>query len=95
MLEHLPGLVALTCPSANSYRRLIPNSWSSAFVCYRPDNREAAIRIPSTFRGNEMVSANLEAEREVREGKIDEVLKLAEKEYSLLQDARETEDKSE
>ena len=60
VLHHLPGLVALTCPSVNSYRRLQPQSWSSAFVCYGPDNREAALRIPSPFWGNEMASANLE-----------------------------------
>ena len=60
VMEHLPGLVALTCPSMNSYRRLSPGSWSSAFTCYGPDNREAALRVPSTFRGAEMASTNLE-----------------------------------
>lgn len=60
VLNHLPGLVALTCPSVNSYRRLRPNSWSSAFVCYGPDNREAALRIPSLFWGEEETSVNLE-----------------------------------
>lgn len=60
VLEHLPGLIALTCPSINSYRRLSPRSLSSAFACYGPDNREAAIRIPSVFWGNEMASTNLE-----------------------------------
>ena len=60
VLEHLPALVALTCPSMNSYRRLAPGSWSSAFACYGPDNREAAVRVPSLFWGEEMASANLE-----------------------------------
>ena len=60
VLKHLPGLVALTAPSVNSYRRLAPSHWSSAFVCYGPDNREAAIRVPSLFAGNEMTSVNLE-----------------------------------
>ena len=54
VLEHLPGLVALTCPSMNSYRRLSPGSWSTAYVCYGPDNREAAVRIPSNYWGSEM-----------------------------------------
>jgi glutamine synthetase len=44
---HLPGLVALTCGSVNSYRRLAPQMWSGAFACYGPDNREAALRICS------------------------------------------------
>jgi glutamine synthetase len=60
LLEHLPGLVALTCPSYNSYRRLQPRSWASAYTCYGPDNREAAVRIASTFWGQEMPSINLE-----------------------------------
>lgn len=60
IMAHLPGLVALTCPSVNSYRRLSPGSWSTAFTCYGPDNREAALRIPSRFWGSEMASTNLE-----------------------------------
>ena len=28
----LPALVALTCASVNSYRRLAPHMWSSAFA---------------------------------------------------------------
>src|SRR5262249_22298336 len=34
LLAHLPALVALTCGSANSYRRLAPQMWSSAYTCY-------------------------------------------------------------
>ena len=60
VLHHLPALVALTCGSVNSYRRLQPQHWSSAFVCYGNDNREAAIRIPSRMWGDEEGSANLE-----------------------------------
>jgi glutamine synthetase len=47
VLAHLPGLVALTCGTVNSYRRLAPQMWSGAFACYGPDNREAAVRICS------------------------------------------------
>jgi len=47
VLAHLPGLVALTCGTVNSYRRLAPHMWSGAFACYGPDNREAALRICS------------------------------------------------
>ena len=60
VLAHMPGLVAMTAPSVNSYRRLVPSAWSSAYICYGPDNREAAIRVPSPFWGNEMGSVNLE-----------------------------------
>ncbi len=60
VLDHAPGLLALTCPSVNSYSRLSPNMWSSAFTCYGFDNREATVRVPSRFRGMEEASTNLE-----------------------------------
>ena len=60
LLAHLPGLVALTCGSVNSYRRLVPRSWSSAYTCYGMDNREAAVRIASRMWGMDEASANLE-----------------------------------
>ncbi|MGF7117563.1 glutamine synthetase family protein [Methanobacterium oryzae] len=47
ILHHLPALMAITTPIPNSYRRIIPNSWSGAFQCWGIDNREAAIRIIS------------------------------------------------
>jgi glutamine synthetase len=57
---HLPGLVALTSPSYNSYRRIIPHMWAGAFTAWGPDNREAAIRIASPFWDQEAASINLE-----------------------------------
>jgi glutamine synthetase len=60
VLVHLPGLLALTCASANSYRRLLPHFWSSAYTAYGFDNREAALRIPSPFWGREAESTNCE-----------------------------------
>jgi len=60
VLKHIRGLMALTCGSPNSYRRLLPHFWSSAYEAYGFDNREGAIRIPSTFWGREAKSINLE-----------------------------------
>jgi glutamine synthetase len=60
VLQHLPALVALTCPSFNSYRRLQPGTWSGAHLCYGPDNREVALRISSTYWSQEESSTNLE-----------------------------------
>ena len=60
VLAHLRGLVALTAPTINSYRRLQPRFWSSAYSCYGSDNREAALRIPSLFWGREVASTNVE-----------------------------------
>jgi glutamine synthetase len=60
VLRHIRGLVAITCGSPNSYRRLLPHFWSSAFGAYGFDNREGAIRVPSVFWGREIDSSNLE-----------------------------------
>jgi glutamine synthetase len=60
ILEHLPALVALTCPSYNSYRRLQPKAWSSAYTAWGFDNREAAVRIVSPFWGREEQSYHFE-----------------------------------
>ncbi len=47
VLEHTPALLALTAPTVESYDRLAPGMWSSAYVCWGHDNREAAVRVPS------------------------------------------------
>ena len=60
VLRHLPGLVALTAASYNSYRRLQPHTWSSAFSCWGPDNREAAVRIASVLWDEAKPSINME-----------------------------------
>ncbi len=60
ILHHIKGLCALTCASINSYWRLKPRSWSSAYTCWGYDNREAAIRVPSTYWGHEVDSTNIE-----------------------------------
>jgi glutamine synthetase len=60
LLEHAPALVALTAPTVESYDRLAPGMWSSAFVCWGPDNREAAVRVPSARRGDQEGSTRVE-----------------------------------
>jgi glutamine synthetase len=60
VLEHLPGLCGLTAPSFNSYHRIVPQYWAGAFVCWGYDNREAPVRVASTFRGAEEASTNAE-----------------------------------
>jgi glutamine synthetase len=52
LIAHLPALLALTCGSVNSYRRLQPQFWSSAFIAYGMDNREAPVRICSPLGGD-------------------------------------------
>lgn len=60
ILHHLPALLALTCPSVNSYRRLQPMAWSSAYTAWGFDNREAPVRVASPFWGREEQSFNIE-----------------------------------
>lgn len=60
VLEHLPALCGLTAPSFNSYHRIVPQYWAGAFVCWGVDNREAPVRVASTFRGSEEASTNAE-----------------------------------
>jgi glutamine synthetase len=60
VLDHLPALVALTCPSYNSYERLQPSAWAGSTVSWGLDNRECTVRVASTFRGREAESTNVE-----------------------------------
>lgn len=60
VLAHLPGLLALTTPSVNSFRRLQPHFWSSAYTAWGIENREAAVRVPSRYWDDEAGSTNLE-----------------------------------
>jgi glutamine synthetase len=60
ILEHLPAVMAFSAPSPNSYQRLAPGVWSSAYACYGPDNREAAVRVASPVAGAESATANVE-----------------------------------
>ncbi|HET7807846.1 MAG TPA: glutamine synthetase family protein [Gaiellaceae bacterium] len=60
VLEHLPALCGLSAPSFNSYRRIVPQYWAGAFVCWGHDNRESPVRVPSVFRGMEEASTNVE-----------------------------------
>jgi glutamine synthetase len=60
ILEHLPGLLAISAPSVASYLRLIPSHWASAFACWGVENREAALRLIAGSRGERDRAANME-----------------------------------
>ncbi len=53
LMKHMKALTVFGAPISNSYKRLLPGSWSPAHVCYGFDNRAAAIRLPSLFPGTE------------------------------------------
>ncbi len=60
VLKHLPALLAITTPTTNSFRRLQPHFWSSAYTAWGLENREAAVRVPTRYWGHEIESTNLE-----------------------------------
>ncbi len=46
MLAHARGLSGIGAPTVNSYKRLLPGSWSPAHIVYGSGNRAALVRIP-------------------------------------------------
>ncbi|MFI9100405.1 type III glutamate--ammonia ligase [Streptomyces fildesensis] len=57
LLDHAPGLMALTCPTVNSYKRLgagsdtlSRSSWAPGYASYGGNNRTHLVRIPDTGR---------------------------------------------
>ncbi|MFM7537606.1 MAG: glutamine synthetase family protein [Acidimicrobiales bacterium] len=46
LLRHAPELTAITCPTVNSYKRLIPGFEAPCYVSWARNNRSALIRVP-------------------------------------------------
>jgi glutamine synthetase len=60
VLDELPALVGVTCPSVPSYQRLRPHLWSGATACWGRENREAALRLVTGMVGERERAANME-----------------------------------
>src|SRR5438128_1134449 len=53
LMEHARSLCAFTCPTTNSYRRLVPGYEAPVFIAWSKRNRSANIRIPMYYKGIE------------------------------------------
>ena len=45
ILQHLPAIVALTLPTANSFRRVGPGCWTGSDVSWAIEDKEASVRL--------------------------------------------------
>ena len=49
MLQHLPGLLGLTLPTVNSFRRVGPGCWTGSVVGWNVEDKECGIRVCSNL----------------------------------------------
>jgi glutamine synthetase len=59
-LDHIQALLAFTAPTMNAYQRFKPQNWASFCRCWGPDNREATVRLASSFSHAPEQTLNLE-----------------------------------
>ena len=52
LLEHASALCAISNPTTNSYKRLVPDFEAPVNICWGVGNRSSAIRVPMYLRGN-------------------------------------------
>ncbi|HXV38607.1 MAG TPA: type I glutamate--ammonia ligase [Nitrosopumilaceae archaeon] len=52
LLDHASALCAISNPTTNSYKRLVPGFEAPIGICWGLSNRSASIRVPKTFDGD-------------------------------------------
>jgi glutamine synthetase len=52
LMEHARSLAAITNPTTNSYKRLVPGYEAPVYVAWSRANRSACIRVPAYYRGS-------------------------------------------
>ncbi len=52
-LKHISELVAVLCPTVNSYKRLVRGYEAPVYICWAQRNRSALIRVPKYSEGRE------------------------------------------
>jgi glutamine synthetase len=57
LLEHARAITAVSCPTVNSYKRLVPGFEAPINVMWSRRNRSAMIRVPVYFKGPEHAAA--------------------------------------
>jgi len=57
LLEHARGITAVSCPTVNSYKRLVPGFEAPIYIMWSRRNRSAMIRVPVYFKGPEHAAA--------------------------------------
>jgi len=55
-LTHVKGFCAITAPTVNSYKRLVPGYEAPVYICWARVNRSALIRIPRYSPGREQAT---------------------------------------
>jgi len=57
LLEHARAITAVSCPTVNSYKRLVPGFEAPIYIMWSRRNRSAMIRVPVYFKGPEHAAA--------------------------------------
>ncbi|NON62123.1 glutamine synthetase family protein [Acidianus sp. RZ1] len=49
IIDHAKALTAISAPTINSYKRLVPSSWAPTKIAYGSNNKSAMLRVPTPY----------------------------------------------